>query len=89
MNHRLQLSPIFSPPAPNSRLRLGEHWSDSLASWEDAKFFRSWLVYDSALEPCRTRGRFNWNIVAGLILMAAISAGGWFCVGSLAQHFLK
>jgi len=89
MNHRLQLSPKFSPPESSSRRRLAEPRGGSLVRWEDATFFRSWLVYDSDLEATRTRGRFNWNMVAGLVLMVVVGAGGWFCVGLLVRHFLS
>jgi hypothetical protein len=87
MNHRLQLSPIS---------RGSGHWpagfsakQDSLISWENARFFRSWLVYDSGLESSRTRGRINWNIVMGLIIMAAVSASGWYGVSVLVRHLLR
>jgi hypothetical protein len=53
------------------------------------KFFRSWLVYDSDLEASRSRGRVNWNMLAGFTAMVAISAGGWSCIGLLVRHLLK
>ncbi|MFZ0772960.1 MAG: hypothetical protein WCA49_23250 [Candidatus Sulfotelmatobacter sp.] len=89
MNRRSQLSPIFSPPGSNSRLPPAAPSRGSRARWQDAKLFRSWLVYDSDLEATRTQGRFNWNVVSGLVLMAVVSGGGWFCIGLLARHFLK
>ena len=69
MNYRMQFSPMS-----------GTHQS-RLASWEDAKFFRSWLVYDSDLEATRTRGRVNWNMVLGVALATGISACFWAGVG--------
>jgi hypothetical protein len=89
MNHRLQLSPTPSPPRSNARSRLSGRWGATLAKREDAKFFRSWLVYDSDLDATRTRGRFNWDIIAGLILMVLISAAGWWGISLLFRHFLK
>jgi hypothetical protein len=80
MNYKMQPSPMS-----------GAHASHflPLANREDAKFFRSWLVYDSDLDATRTRGRLNWNMVASLALMAVISAGGWFGIGMLARYLVK
>jgi len=89
MNHRLQLSPISGTPHSNPRLRFNGRWGAPLARWEDVKFFRSWLVYDSDLEAMRTQGRFNWNIIAGLVLMAVVSAAGWWGISLLFRHFVK
>jgi hypothetical protein len=77
MNYRMQ----FSPMSSTHQTRL--------ATWEDIKFFRSWLVYDSDLEATRTRGRVNWNMVGGFVLVAVISAGGWFGISLIARHLLK
>ena len=92
MNYKLQFSPMSSTTNGHSGSSFvktppfAKTWSARL---EDAKFFRSWLVYDSDLDATRTRGRFNWNVILGLVLMAAVSAGGWYCVDLLVQHFLK
>jgi hypothetical protein len=92
MNYKYQFSPMSG--TPNSRAGspfvksspFTKSWSARL---EDAKFFRSWLVYDSDLDSTRTSGRFNWNVIAGLLLMAAVSAAGWSGVALLARYFLK
>jgi len=88
MNYKYQFSPMSSTPnahagSPFAKTKI---WSARL---EDAKFFRSWLVYDSDLDASRTSGRFNWNIIAGLLLMAAVSLAGWSGVALLARYFLK
>jgi hypothetical protein len=44
---------------------------------EDARFFRSWLVYDSELEANRTHGYFNWNVLLGLATATLVNATGW------------
>jgi hypothetical protein len=85
MNNRMQLSATSHGSKSRSPLRFGERW----ARWEDVKFFRSWLVYDSDLEASRSRGRLNWNMLAGLMAMVVISAGGWSCIGLLVRHLLK
>jgi hypothetical protein len=80
MTNKMHISPISS--THESRLRV------PFTSREDAKFFRSWLVYDSDLETTRTRG-INWNMIAGLVLIAVVSGAGWFGIGLLLRHFLK
>jgi len=92
MNYKLQFSPMSSTTNGHSGSSFvktpafAKTWSARL---EDAKFFRSWLVYDSDLDATRTSGRFNWNIIVGLLLMAAVSAAGWYGVALLARYFLK
>ena len=86
MNYKYQFSPMSSTPNARAGSPFAKTWSARL---EDAKFFRSWLVYDSDLDASRTSGRFNWNIIAGLLLMVAVSAAGWSGVALLARYFLK
>jgi hypothetical protein len=88
MNYRLQLSPISHSPG-HSSAALGEKKANPLTSWESAKFFRSWLVYDSGLEQRHGRGRINWNFIVGLLVMAAVSAGGWYGVSLLLRYLWR
>jgi hypothetical protein len=81
MDYKMQLSPISV--THGSRMRI------PLLNREDAKFFRSWLVYDSDLDATRTRGRLNWNMIAGLGLMAVVSGAGWYGIAVLVEHFLS
>ncbi|MGA2021245.1 MAG: hypothetical protein ABSH02_11700 [Candidatus Sulfotelmatobacter sp.] len=81
MNYKMQLSPISG--AHESHIQL------PLTSAQDARFFRSWLVYDSDLDTTRSHGRLNWNMFAGFALMAAVSVGGWFGIALLLQYLLK
>ena len=81
MNYKMQLSPISS--THKSHIRLPR------ARWEEARFFRSWLVYDSDLEATRTRGRINWNMVTSLALITLVSGGGWVGISLLLRHLLK
>jgi hypothetical protein len=81
MNYKMQLSSISGTPETSFRMPL--------ASREDTKFFRSWLVYDSDLDATRTRGRINWNMVAGMALMAMVSAAGWFSIAMLIRYLLN
>ncbi len=87
MNYKLQ----FSPTSGKSSLRLPLHPRRGAppVDWDDAKFLRSWLIYDSDLESTRTHGRLNWNMIAGLALTAVVSASGWAGVVLLVRHFMK
>ncbi len=89
MSHKLQLSPVFKTRESPWRIPVQVRWGTPPGNLEDARFFRSWLVYDSDLEMTRTRGRINWNLIAGLTLMAVISAAGWGGVAWLVAHFWK
>ena len=51
------------------------------ANWEDARFFRSWLVYDSKIRPGLELPRINWNKVLGLARAIAVSGGFWAAIG--------
>ncbi len=62
---------------PQFSLPIRTKWDSPIADLEDAKFLRSWLVYDSSVDENRTTGRFNWNAALGLALMTAVSAGVW------------
>jgi hypothetical protein len=56
---------------------------------EDARFFRSWFVYDFNLKTIRPSGRVNWNLIAGLGLASAVSAGFWVGMGLMIVRFWK
>jgi hypothetical protein len=51
------------------------------ADSQDVKFLRSWLVYDSDIQMGLARGRFDWNVIAGIALSIGISASFWAGVG--------
>jgi hypothetical protein len=51
--------------------------NDLIASMEDVKFLRSWLVYDSKIQSNLASGRSNRDIALGLALAAGISACFW------------
>lgn len=89
MSHRLQLSGLSTSTKMHTGLTFAGRWGRPLADWEDVKFFRSWLVYDSDLESNRSRGRFNWNLLAGLAATAVVSIGGWSGIAMLVRHFLR
>jgi hypothetical protein len=78
MNYRLQLSPISGSRESQVDLRSGEGRHGQPTNWEDAKFFRSWLVYNSNLELQRVG--INWNVVLGLGAAVILSIS--FCVAA-------
>jgi hypothetical protein len=90
MNYRLQFSPLFGTQRPPRHveidLPLRGRWEGPIANWENAEVFRSWLVYDSALETGRTQS--HWNKVLGLGLALAVSVTFWVGVGLMvADHW--
>ena len=86
MNYRMQLSPISGTRQMVADVRRSEA-PDSRP--DDTKFVRSWLVYDSDLDLNRTQGRMNWNMVLGVALAAAVSAGVWIGAGLILERLWK
>ena len=89
MNYRLQFSPISGTRESQIDLPSRERWESAPTNWEDATLFRSWLVYDSDVEPNRTRGRINWNVVLGLALAVVVSVSFWAGVGRMIARVWK
>jgi hypothetical protein len=89
MSFKSQLFPLSSTCETPLRQRASQAWGASPSSLQDVKFLRSWLVYDSELESSRTHGRFNWNMVLGLVLATSVSAGFWTSVGLVIAHAWK
>lgn len=89
MNYKLQFSPLSSTGESHVSRPLRERWGLPSSNWEDAKFFRSWLVYDSGLEMSRNRGRFNWNLLLGVVLVLGISVGFWVGIGLMVARLWK
>ena len=93
MNYRSQLSPIFPQPHP----RLGFDIKGTTTRWENARFFRSWLVFDSGwgsgldsgLKLSHSEGSVNWSFILGLTVMVAVSASGWYGIALLVRYFLR
>ncbi len=84
--NRLRLSPQSST---HDALPLND-WPSALpANWEDARFLRSWLVYDSKTRPGLELPRINWYAVLGLTLATAVSASVWAGIGLMIAHFWK
>ncbi len=73
---------------PRFSLPIRTKWDSPIAD-RDAKFLRSWLVYDSSVDENRTSGRFNWNAALGLALMTAVSAGVWAGIALLIARVVR
>jgi hypothetical protein len=89
MNYRMQLSPISGTRQMVADVHRSEASDSRPANLDDAKFVRSWLVYDSDLDLNRTRGRMNWNMVLGVALAAVVSAGVWIGAGLILERLWK
>lgn len=77
MNYRL--SPISGSRESQIELRSREGRQGTKTNWEDAKFFRSWLVYDCNLELQHVG--INWNVVLGLGAAVILSVSFWVAAG--------
>jgi hypothetical protein len=89
MSYKSKLFPPSSTGETTLRRPIGHSQGSSPPSMREMKFFRSWLVYDSDLENLRTHDRVKSNMVLGLTLATAISAGFWVGVGLMIAHFWK
>lgn len=81
MNYPLQLSLISGTYAS---VPSGEQWDTPSTNWEDVKFFRSWLVYESDPEANHSQ---RINPVLGLALAVFVSATFWAGLGFTIAHF--
>jgi hypothetical protein len=86
MMNRLQLSPVSST---HDAQPLSDWRSALPATWEDARFFRSWLVYDPRVRPGLDLPRVNWYKLLGIMLVSAVSASFWAGIVMMVEHFWK
>ncbi|MGA9545619.1 MAG: hypothetical protein WBQ85_18745 [Candidatus Sulfotelmatobacter sp.] len=89
MSHRLQPFPTSGTRESRTGQPPAEPWGGPRLRPEDAKFFRSWFVYDFAPKTVPPRGRFNWSLVGGLGLATTVSVGFWVGVGLMIARFWK
>ncbi len=89
MNYRMQLSPISGvrPLAPD--VYRSESPETPPANLDDARFVRSWLVYDSDLDLDCPPGHVNWSMVLGLVVAAVVSASFWLGAGVMIARLWK
>jgi len=89
MNYRMQLSPISGIRPPGANVYRSESPETSRANLDDAKFVRSWLVYDSDLDLNCPPGHVNWSMVLGLVVAAVVSASFWLGAGVMIARLWK
>lgn len=77
MSHK----PLAARSERSHALGIREGWRFPAAYATDARFLRSWLVYDSTLASEVPRGKFNWNFLIGLLVAGGASAGFWAGMG--------
>jgi len=88
MKNKLQPFPMSSARQSHAHSPASKAWGVPPENSEEAKFFRSWLVYDSDLQTTRT-GRANWNVMLGLGLVVALSATFWATIGLMMTRLWK
>jgi hypothetical protein len=88
MNYRMQLSPI-SGIRPSTDVYGSQPPETPPANLDDAKFVRSWLVYDSDLDVDCPPGHVNWSMVLGLVVAAVVSGGFWIVAGVMIARYWK
>ena len=85
----MQLAPLSTRGAQVKILIEGP-WSAPFVESADARFLRSWMVYDSGPGGGReaaTAG-FKWNALLGLLVVVGVSASFWAGVGITLSRLL-
>jgi hypothetical protein len=85
----MQLSPL-STRSTQVKILIQGPWSAPLAQSADARFLRSWMVYDSGIGggPDAATTGFNWNALLGLVVVVGVSGSFWAGVGITLSHLL-
>jgi hypothetical protein len=84
----------LSPPSTGSmqvKILIEGPWNTPLSNSADARFLRSWMIYDSGVCASKNAAStgFNWNALLGLVLAVGISASSWAGVGLTLSYLLK
>jgi hypothetical protein len=93
MSYKSRSFPRSSTSETPLRWRIDSWGSPSAnlpdADSQDMKFLRSWLVYDSDIQIGLARGRFDWNVIAGIALAIGVSASFWAGIGLIIARAWK
>ncbi len=105
MSGKLHIFPQSSTCETPLRSRIGDSWRSSPANLthadlQDMKFLRSWLVYDFEIQDfeiqdseiqisLKRRHVVDWNLIAGIALSFAVSAGFWAGIGLMIARLWK
>jgi hypothetical protein len=86
----LQLSPL-STGSMQVKILIEGPWNTPLTNSADARFLRSWMIYDSGMCAGKDADQtgFNWNALLGLLLAVGVSASSWAGVGVTLSRLLK
>jgi hypothetical protein len=82
----------LSPPSTqtsNFKFAIRGPWSMPPSGVRDVQFLRSWLEYDSGIAREGSSGRVNWSAVAGICVVAIVSASFWTGIGLAVARALK
>jgi hypothetical protein len=81
MSYKSELNPLSGTCDPPLHLAIQGSWGYAPADSQDMKFLRSWLVYDSEIQPGLAANRTKFNRFLGLALLVGISASFWAGIG--------
>jgi hypothetical protein len=85
VNHRVSLTPAAR--GTGIRVIVTTPWSDSPQNFQNMRFWRSRLEFDSYRGA--RQARFNWNLILGLVAMVGVSASFWTVLGLTFAHVSK
>ena len=83
----MQLSPL-STRSTQVKILIEGPWSAPLAQSADARFLRSWMVYDSGFGGGTDATTSGFNALLGLVVIVGVSASFWAGVGLTLSHLL-
>jgi hypothetical protein len=89
MSYKSQILPVSTVHETGLSWRIGHSWGSPAENLRDMKFLRSWLVYDSEIQTGYAPRGVNWNVVLGLVLVTAVSAGCWAGLGLMIARVWK
>jgi len=89
MSYKVWQLPPLSTRSTKARIPITGPWSSLPANSQDAKFLRSWLVYDSDLADGVPEGGVNWSTLLGIGLALILSLGFWAGLGVVVAEIWK
>jgi hypothetical protein len=89
MSSKAKLFPLSSTDQVSYGMRIPNAWSGPAVDSKDAKFLRSWLVYDSRTQDGSGSERSARNIALGMVVAFGISASFWTGIGLIVTRVWK
>ncbi len=84
-----KLFPLSSTGQISGGMPKEDAWGEPPADAKDAKFLRSWLVYDSVTQGDSGTNRSKRSIALGLLVAFGISASFWTGIGLIVTRAWK